>query len=687
MKKIITLTFAVFCLALLPMSAQKNKGTDNFKYHKATEIIENDGDPEEARRLLDENIEENPSHIPSYLVLALMDRVDEDYSSALKLIEAALKNNHKKSEVSDNKLYWWKAIIYEEMRDLERAIPVMEKVVKTARKQKDESLYNMLENLAQLYYETERYDDSDRIYNEMIKLDEASQLPFVGLARNMYKRGEYENALRILDDCAKLDKNYYEIYRHQMLVYEGMKDYKKMIDAMMALYDKSEDTDYISLSRLRKDFRYSVAVLKERIASETDNALWRLVLADLYGESHKHSDALAQLDGLIDEYGNEVPLLEDRARSYDGLGLTDLALADMNKVLEICHDKDRPYYHGLRGDILRSAGRYEEAIKDFSAFVDRYPTDAYGYYARGWCKELSGDLAGAMEDYEEGIAIDQDYPYIYLMRGRIYLEKGEQEKARADFETVIAKDTTVSGGSSRHYALHHLGKNDEALEWMNKIIEDDPEDPGNWYDKACLLSLMGELEEAVKALETSFEKGYRKFPHIENDDDMDPIRDREDFKQLMNRYKLVLEEEIAKLGKDMETVEEESVSEVSLKKMYGGTYEVPCQVNGLPLKMIFDTGATDVTISSVEASFMFKNGYLSDDDVKGKKSYMTASGDIHEGTVLRLKEVKLGDAVLKNIEASVVHSQKAPLLLGQSVLEKFGTITIDNVNSKLLIKQ
>ena len=110
-------------------------------------------------------------------------------------------------------------------------------------------------------------------------------------------------------------------------------------------------------------------------------------------------------------------------------------------------------------------------------------------------------------------------------------------------------------------------------------------------------------------------------------------------------------------------------------------------MNGLPLKMIFDTGASDVTISSVEASFMLKNGYLAEDDVRGKTQYLTASGEIHEGTVLRLKEVKLGDAVLKNVEASVVHNQKAPLLLGQSVLERFGTITIDNVNSKLLIKQ
>jgi clan AA aspartic protease (TIGR02281 family) len=156
----------------------------------------------------------------------------------------------------------------------------------------------------------------------------------------------------------------------------------------------------------------------------------------------------------------------------------------------------------------------------------------------------------------------------------------------------------------------------------------------------------------------------------------------------MSKYRLILEQEIDSMVKSNESSKSTCTTiEVSMVKKYSGTYEVPCQVNGLPLKMIFDTGASDVTISAVEASFMLKNGYLNEEDVKGRKNYMTADGDIHEGTILRLKEVKLGDAVLKNIEASVVQSQRAPLLLGQSVLEKFGTITIDNVNFKLLIKQ
>jgi clan AA aspartic protease (TIGR02281 family) len=292
-----------------------------------------------------------------------------------------------------------------------------------------------------------------------------------------------------------------------------------------------------------------------------------------------------------------------------------------------------------------------------------------------------------MSDYNDGIAVNEDYPYMYLMRGTLYMEDGDKEKANLDFEQVVAKDTVVYEGTCRHYALHFLGRSEEALDWMNQLVEMYPYDAGVMYDQACLYARMNKCDEAVAALKVAFEKGYRQFVHLEHDNDMDPIRDRVDFKQMIAKYKSLQNDELLRIGKGCSQDQEKVVSEIDMRKMYGGTYEVACLVNGLPLKMVFDTGAADVTISSVEASFMLKNGYLSDSDIKGKRNYMTANGDIHEGTVLRLKEVKLGEAILKNVEASVVHSQKAPLLLGQSVLEKFGTITIDNVNSKLLIRQ
>ena len=649
--------------------------------------MDDGGDPKEARRLVNENLKENPKHIDSYLMLARLDRMERDYASALGRVEQAMKNNNKKSGYSEATLLWWKGIIYDEIGDSKAAAQTMEEAVKLARKQEKEHLLSMMESLAQFRYDLKEYDASDAVYKEMAKMDESSLLPRVGLARNEIARENYDSALEILKSCKQYDQDYGEIYRFEMKAYEGKKEYKKMIDAMVLLFDKTEDFDYLDVSKFKKDKRYSTAVIKEKIATENDNVAWRLILAEFYQECHQYAKAVTALDDLIKEYGNETQLLEMRSDCYESMGMTELALKDMNKCIELTEGNQAAYYHAMRANIHRCAGDYDEAIKDLTVFTDRFPTDAYGYYARGWCKELARDDKGAMEDYEEGIAIDEDYPYIYLMRGEMHQKLGIEELAKLDFEMVLQKDTVVRDGSCRQYALHFLGRDTEALEWMEKMIAEDVDDPGHYYDKACLLSRMGKGDEAITALTTSFEKGYRHFAHLEHDDDMDPVRGREDFKSLVAKYELLLQDEIKAIENQGDSDIASVVSEVEMKKMYGGTYEIPCTVNGLPLKMIFDTGASDVTISSVEASFMFKNGYLTDSDVKGKTKYMTASGDIHEGTILKLKEVKLGDAVLKNIEASVVNSQKAPLLLGQSVLEKFGTITIDNLNSKLLIKQ
>lgn len=100
---------------------------------------------------------------------------------------------------------------------------------------------------------------------------------------------------------------------------------------------------------------------------------------------------------------------------------------------------------------------------------------------------------------------------------------------------------------------------------------------------------------------------------------------------------------------------------------------------------MFDTGAADVTISMVEATFMLKNGYIKPTDIIGSARYMDANGDISEGTAINLRHVNFGGLELDNVRASVVRNQKAPLLLGQSVLGRLGTIEIDNSKSVLRI--
>jgi clan AA aspartic protease (TIGR02281 family) len=118
----------------------------------------------------------------------------------------------------------------------------------------------------------------------------------------------------------------------------------------------------------------------------------------------------------------------------------------------------------------------------------------------------------------------------------------------------------------------------------------------------------------------------------------------------------------------------------------GGVYTVPCKVNGLPLKFIFDTGASDVSISLTEALFMLKNGYLKKEDIGESVYYSIANGDVAKGTKLNIKEIEFAGLKLYNIEASIVHETSAPLLLGQSVISKLGKIQLEGNELTILTK-
>jgi len=116
-----------------------------------------------------------------------------------------------------------------------------------------------------------------------------------------------------------------------------------------------------------------------------------------------------------------------------------------------------------------------------------------------------------------------------------------------------------------------------------------------------------------------------------------------------------------------------------------GVYMIPCKVNGLALKFIFDTGASDVSLSLTEAMFMLKNDYLSESDFTGTERYRVASGEIHEGYTLNLRRIEVGGKVLTNVKASIVKSSDAPLLLGQSALNRLGVFQFDYANNTLVI--
>ena len=107
-----------------------------------------------------------------------------------------------------------------------------------------------------------------------------------------------------------------------------------------------------------------------------------------------------------------------------------------------------------------------------------------------------------------------------------------------------------------------------------------------------------------------------------------------------------------------------------------GVYTIPCSINGVKRSLVFDTGASTVTISMQLAELLYKSGKLKDSDIKGFGRSQTASGHIVNNMAVVLKDVEISGLHLKNVDAVVIKGQNVPLLLGLSAIQKLGKVTL-----------
>jgi len=423
-----------------------------------------------------------------------------------------------------------------------------------------------------------------------------------------------------------------------------------------------------------------VSKLKIQAAKAPNDGAWPY-LAGLMYEQAKNYNKAVELYKEANQKDASSAIYRRIADCYYELGVYDDALNSINQSLNM----DSTDLSGLarKANIYYEMGDVKSAIAEWDKVLAVQPEYGFGYYRRGWFKELYGDMDGAIEDLSMAIVLEPEESYAYVVRGDVYLKQGKKELAEADFKKVIEIENSPEKYSCVHYAYQGLGQNDKAIAAIDSIIAREEDPAGNYYDAACLYSRMEDKENAIKCLEKSLELGYLRFAHIERDFDMDFIRDTEEYKSLIKKYKSAYEASVH-INMGTPSNKEAVTTEVPFTKE-SGVCKGKCNIIGLPLHFVFDTGASDVTISMVEATFMMKNGYLNANDVVGSQRYMDANGDVSVGTIINLKNVNFGELDLNNVRASVVRNQKAPLLLGQSVLGRLGKIEIDNSKNVLII--
>lgn len=112
---------------------------------------------------------------------------------------------------------------------------------------------------------------------------------------------------------------------------------------------------------------------------------------------------------------------------------------------------------------------------------------------------------------------------------------------------------------------------------------------------------------------------------------------------------------------------------IEFTKSYDGHFYIQAQVNNKNIMFLLDTGASDIVLSQKDAL----HAGINLKDIRDFKVYDTAKGQVKAG-VVQIPQIKIGNFLVHDVQASVNTHAMSHSLLGMSFLRYFHFTIRDN---------
>jgi adenylate cyclase len=215
------------------------------------------------------------------------------------------------------------------------------------------------------------------------------------------------------------------------------------------------------------------------------------------------------------------------------------SVAASKKAIEL--DPELAEAHAAHGLSVSLSMQYDGAEKEFDKAIKLNPKlyEAYYFYART-CRQrgkiekavLLFKKAGEVrpEDYQAAVFLATAYKDLNL--------RAEAETAAHRAIELVEKHLRFNPDDARALYLGGLihmalGEVEKAINWAKRAHVMDPDDPGVLYNLTCIYSLAGKIELALDCFEIAIQSGFASLEWIENDLDLDPIRNHPRFQKAL----------------------------------------------------------------------------------------------------------------------------------------------------------
>jgi adenylate cyclase len=217
------------------------------------------------------------------------------------------------------------------------------------------------------------------------------------------------------------------------------------------------------------------------------------------------------------------------------------SVAVSKRAIEL--DPELAEAHAARGLAVSLSMQYDEAEKEFDRAIKLNPKlyEAYYFYARTCRQQGKIEKAALLFEKASEMRPDDYQATIFLVSAYKELNlPAKAEKAAHRAIELVEKHLRLNPDDARALYLGGsilitLGEVEKAINWAERAHTIDPNDPRVLYNMACIYSLAGKIERALDCFEKAIESGYASLEWIENDLDLDPIRNHPRFKKTLKK--------------------------------------------------------------------------------------------------------------------------------------------------------
>lgn len=287
-----------------------------------------------------------------------------------------------------------------------------------------------------------------------------------------------------------------------------------------------------ALSRARRLDREARAEVECALALDPEDRRAALLLADLALDAGEGALALQQLEALRQREPRSAPVLNRLGLAREQMG--DIAGAEeaFRRATEIEPLGHEPWIN--LGRLLRVARRHEEARDAFDEAITRAPAHGGAHLGRGLARAATGQLDGAVADFERASELLPNDAEPVLALGdllrdlrrvedavRLYREAIRREDADAaswlklgnalalheDYEAgasafreaIVRAPTLAAAQNGLGACLMHLGRSGDAIAALESAAALDPLDPNPLMNLALLTERSGTVDAARAA--------------------------------------------------------------------------------------------------------------------------------------------------------------------------------------------